>query len=80
MAVTIPPDQLAQQRWIIDRQHLTPRRLDIQREVGWVGTDGVEDGREGLGLRQVGGQSRPFRVAKARAVEQRLMLFPPSEI
>jgi hypothetical protein len=54
-----------------DRQHLTPRRLDIQREVGRVGTDGVEDGREGLGFRQVGGQGRPFRVAKARAVEQR---------
>jgi hypothetical protein len=53
----IPLGQLAQQRWIIDRQHLTRRRLDIQREVGRVGTDGVEDGREGLGFRQVGGKA-----------------------
>ena len=57
MAVTIPLGQLAQQHWIIDRQHLTRRRLDIQREVGRVGADGVEDRREGLGFRQVGGKA-----------------------
>src|SRR4029077_19654114 len=38
MAVASPLGELPQQGWVVDRQHLPQRRLDIERKVGLVGS------------------------------------------
>ena len=69
-----------QQDRAVDRRHLPRRRLDIECEVVQFGSDEVEDRRNLLRSRQVYGLGRSLRMAKAGAIHQHLMRFPPREV
>src|SRR5215472_17530951 len=80
MAVTGLRRQLPQQAGVVDRQHLTRRRLDIELEIAQLGSDGVKDRRQLCRLGQIGGLRRLLRMAKTRLIEQHLMRFPPRQV
>ena len=80
MAATGPFGQLLEQSRVVDRQHLPRRGLDIERKVGRVRTDGIEDRRQFLRLGEVGGLRGLLRIAKAGSLQHHLVRFAPRQV
>src|SRR5436190_20340792 len=65
---------------VINGQHLSRGRLDIDSEFGNIGGHGIEPRRDRLCLGLVRRLRSLLRVAKSRTVQQHLLAFAAREI
>src|SRR5258706_5774462 len=80
MLISDPIFEQADQCGIIDPEHFSRWRLDIDGESRCVGKKRVYTRRHALSLPQIGRFCSSVRMAEARSIQQHLFLLPPGQV
>src|SRR5260221_12324175 len=80
MLISDPLFEQADQCGIIDPEHFSRWRLDIDGESRCVGKKRVYTRRHALSLPQIGRFCSFVRMTEARSIQQHLFLLPPGQV